>query len=81
MERNRGDWNDGCDYAQTGLGNFSIENAQDREIYDAVSSCFEDFEDGRVFRDIEWSYSAIYKLADPELLKDMQAINEQINEY
>ena len=36
-----------------------------------VASCLYDFEDGRVFRDTTWSYSALYEsVTDKQLVSD-----------
>jgi len=64
LERNRGDWTDGCDYARTGLDGFKVEN--DTDV--AISTCLQGFiddwgGDGRVFRDCSWSYGRLFELA------------------
>lgn len=78
MERNRMDWNDGCEYAMTGLNGFKVETLEDREIYQAVESrCIDWDGDGRIFRDMEHNYSEIYaKVTDKDLMKDYQTISE-----
>lgn len=80
MRRNRGDWNEGCSYARTGVRGFAIESEQDKAIIENVSSYFDEFEDGRCFRDCEWNYDRIFELADQELLKDMEVIRVMCND-
>lgn len=75
MRRNRGDWSDGYYYAERGIAGFAVESDQDKEIVESVTSHFQDFEDGRVFRDCGWTYDKIFALADQELLKDMETIS------
>lgn len=78
MERNRNDWSEGPDYAETGLNGFVIETEQDNEIYDAVNEACTDWGgDGRVFRDMKWNYGVIYGLVeDASLMKDYTTIAE-----
>ena len=78
MQMNRSDWNDGPNYARTGLDGFNPETELDREIYDAVQAACDDWGgDGRVFRDMEHNYGEIYALVNDEtLMKDYQAIVE-----
>lgn len=78
MQENRLDWNDGPDSARVGLDGFKVESQEDQEIYDAVSSRIEDWGgDGRVFRDMEYSYDVIYGMVDDsELMADYQRIAE-----
>ena len=78
LERNRIDWNDGCDYAERGLSHFTIESPRDQEIYDDISGQMgEDWDgDGRVFRDIKWGYDALYALVDPKLMEDYRILQE-----
>lgn len=52
------------------ISTFSIENDYDRAIYECITSCLEDYEDGRVFRDCEWNYGRIFELVTDDLLKD-----------
>jgi len=82
LSLNRGDWNDGCDYAETGISGFTIETDIDREISDNINSCMgENWDgDGRVFRDCEWNYDRIFGLVtDSDLLKDYHVINSHIS--
>lgn len=78
MQENRFDWNDGPDFARVGLDGFSVDSEEDQEIYDAVSSRIEDWDgDGRVFRDMDYSYDVIYGMVDnAELMADYQRVAE-----
>ena len=82
LERNRGDWNDGYSYAETGLSGFHAETAEDNDIVADISSYIEDWDgDGRVFRDCEYNYNVLYKMADKALLKDLQTLQEYMEDY
>tara|TARA_R110000824_G_scaffold526_4_gene3340 strand:+ start:2114 stop:3058 length:945 start_codon:yes stop_codon:yes gene_type:complete len=71
MKKNRGDWNDGYAYAETGLGEFEIENELDQEIHDDVYSYIEDWDgDGRVFRDCDHNYDTLFARCESYLLSD-----------
>ena len=78
LERNRGDWNDGCIYAETGLGGFEVVTAQDKEIYDNIQALIDDWGDegdGRCFRDCTWNYGALYGLVEnQQLLDDLEQL-------
>ena len=76
LERNRGDWSDGCGYAQTGLEHFNIETPADKEIVKEISDICAEFEDGRSFRDCTWNYSVLYGMADKNLLADLETLKE-----
>lgn len=73
MEDVRGDWNDGCGAVESALGRFTIRDNEDKDIANDVLGCTRDFEDGRVFRDTTWSYSALYgSVTDRQLVADVQ---------
>lgn len=82
LERNRGDWNDGYDYAETGLNGFTVEdgNVVDQEIERCIQECIdsaEDGVDGRIFRDCEYNYGVLYGMVkDQTLLDDLQKVRE-----
>lgn len=79
MAKNRGDWTDGCDYAETGLNGFDVETEEDKEIHDAVSGACEDWQgDGRVFRDMEFNYGYLFAKVDDGLMKDYTTVNDAI---
>jgi hypothetical protein len=79
--KNRGDWSDGYDYAETGLCNFIVTTETDRLIYDCISDCITNWDgDGRIFRDCEWNYDRIFSLIeDADLLKDYEIANANVN--
>ena len=81
LEKNRGDWNDGCDYARSGLSRFKIESPGDNQIFQEINSLCEDFEDGRVFRDCTWNYGVLYGMADKDKLADLNAAREYERDY
>jgi hypothetical protein len=86
MMMNRGDWNDGYSYAETGLSGFKIETEQDKEIYDCINTIATTYEDvdGRYFRDCAWSYDVLYGIVNkqnPALYEDYQKVREHINDY
>lgn len=87
LEQNRNDWNEGCRYATSGLHGFSIETEQDQLIYDDIYHYienWEDYMDGRCFRDCRYNYSELYNIAakqDPDLYKDFQIIKENLDDY
>ncbi|MDD3172039.1 MAG: hypothetical protein PHO86_06935 [Bacilli bacterium] len=85
LEKNRGDWNDGYSYAETGLDNFTIENELDQDIHNDIYSYIEDWGgDGRVFRDCNYNYSYLYGIVadlEPDLFKDFQVIKENVKDY
>lgn len=73
MEDVRGDWNDGCGAVEYALSRFTIRDNEDKDIANDVLGCTRDFEDGRVFRDTTWSYSALYaSVADRQIVADVQ---------
>ena len=83
---NRGDWNDGYSYAETGLGGFTIKTEQDKEIYNCISTIITTYEDvdGRYFRDCEWNYDVLYGIVNnenPTLYEDYQKVREHVEDY
>jgi hypothetical protein len=87
LEKNRGDWSNGCDYAETGLDEFEVENELDQKIYDDIRHYIDnwiDYMDGRVFRDCEYNYSVLYRIAeeqDASLVSDYYEVMKYIDEY
>ena len=72
LEKNRGDWSDGCDYAVCGLDNFTVANAIDKKIDEEIQGLIDDWynnPDGRIFRDCEYNYGALYAMVDDDVLK------------
>ena len=74
MEQTRGDWSEGAWRVRNALGRFTVETTEDKDIANCVLGGLEDFEDGRVFRDMTWSYDALYaSVADQQLAADVRA--------
>lgn len=73
MQRTRGDWSEGPYRVKNALDRFQIETTEDKDIANDVLSCLEDFEDGRVFRDTNWSYDRLFaSVKDETLSADVQ---------
>ena len=82
MQANRNDWNDGPSRAQYGLNGFSVETEVDREIYEHVSDRINNWDgDGRVFRDMEWSYDKIFELVPVDVYADYKKAYGMIKEW
>ena len=87
LEKNREDWNDGYDYAETGLAEFAVETSQDQEIYNEIKSIIDecsDGVDGRYFRDCTWNYDVLFDIAkkdQPELFADYEKVKEHVGDY
>jgi len=72
---NRCSWADGPSLAEAGLNGFSVETDVDRSIVAAIEPSITDWDgDGRVFRDGEWSYDAIFALVPPEIKKQYDEV-------
>jgi hypothetical protein len=78
LEKNRNDWNDGCDYAESGLGMFTVETDTDQSIVEEIKAMIDDWDgDGRCFRDCEYNYNVLYGLVkDESLLKDIEHLKD-----
>ena len=71
LERNRGDWSDGYEWAETGLEKFQVVTDQDKLIYSDINTAITEWGgDGRVFRDMYWNYNALYNLVEDKALLD-----------
>ncbi len=66
MEQTRSSWIDGCYRVTDAL--FDPSTPQEKEIIDNVAPYCDDFEDGRVFRDCQWSYDVIYSVIENQQL-------------
>lgn len=82
LQKNRGDWSDGYDYAETGLEGFTVEegNSLDQDIYNCISDCIASGSDGdidgRIFRDCEYNYNRLYDfVTNTQLKKDLDKLN------
>lgn len=79
LEMNRGDWSEGCNYAQRGLEDFSVETKEDEEIFKNVSAlCFDWQGDGRVFRDCEYNYDFLYSKVSKELIEEFDLVRKYV---
>lgn len=75
MEMTRNDWSEGTHLVESALGKFSVESDLDGDIYDDVIGQVMNFEDGRQFRDCNYSYRWLYDNAiDEALLTDFNAL-------
>ncbi len=63
MMDTRNDWSDGCYRVENALNAFESSSPVDAAIVADVQSQCDNFHDGRQFRDCEWSYDNIMKLA------------------
>lgn len=82
LEQNRNDWNDGYDYAETGLNGFTVETDEDGRIVETLQKTISesDYVDGRVFRDSWPTYGDLYgKVEDATLLSDLEKVNKHFN--
>ena len=80
LECVRNDWSDGFGMAEYGLSKFVVETPEDQDIYDDIESCFDGFEDGRVFRDTEYGYGFLYsKVEDDVLMNDYRIIKNMLD--
>lgn len=66
----RNDWSSGPEYAEEAIRDFVPETELDKAILADLEACLEDFCDGRVFRDTEYSYDYLFGLVPAELMAD-----------
>lgn len=83
LQENRNDWNDGYDYAETGLSNFSVDSPEDESIYNCISGLIENWDgDGRVFRDCEYDYGTLYGMVESKgLMVDYHKVVSLIDQW
>lgn len=76
----RGDWSEGFYRVENALGRFRIRDDRDKDIAADIAGCLGSVErDGRVFRDIGWSYDALFKIvSDQQLVTDALLCLEHI---
>lgn len=73
MRLTRADWSEGAYRVEGAMRGFKIETTEDSQIATCVSAILGRFEDGRQFRDCEWSYDTLFKTAtDQQLSRDVQ---------
>lgn len=71
LEKNRGDWSNGYDYAEEGLKGFRIESDIDISIADEIDILMSDDDvDGRVFRDCKYNYNFLKTLVNRDVLAE-----------
>lgn len=83
MQRTRMDWNDGPYRVSDALRRFTIETNEDKDIAACVAGGLVDFEDGRVFRDMAWSYDALFASVaaeQPQLAADLKTALDRAQE-
>jgi len=74
---NRLDWNEGPYHARCGLDRFAVISDIDHAIYAEIRGLIDDWQgDGRVFRDAEYGYDALFGLADQAILADYKKLTE-----
>lgn len=81
LVKNRGDWNEGYSYAQSGLMGFTIETEDDKLIYDEINGIIHDSSDGidgRKFRDCNWNYSVLFGMVDKDILNKYNIIQKYL---
>lgn len=82
LELNRGSWLDGYNYAEIGVDGFTEESDIDRDIVADITSYFEDFSDGRVFRDCEYNYGVLFGMVqDEDLYQDYEKVKSMVSLY
>lgn len=71
LRLNRENWDDGPDYAETGLDGFDVVTDKDVEISNEIRGLIDNWDgDGRVFRDCEYNYDYIFYLCEPGIYSD-----------
>lgn len=84
LQKNRGDWSEGCHYAKCGIKDFVVECEMDEQIVNDITRYFDDFEDGRVFRDCKWNYNVLFQIAkeqNEDLWSDYEKVSELVDGY
>jgi len=79
LEQNRNDWTEGYDYAEQGIGGFSVETEEDKEIEKCISEIIAEADkgiDGRHFRDCEYNYGVLYAKVDADLYADYEQVKQ-----
>jgi hypothetical protein len=73
MAQTRGDWSEGPYRVRSAMDRFTIRDNEDKDIANDVLGCMDDFEDGRVFRDTDWSYDRLFaSVEDKQLSADVK---------
>lgn len=79
--KNRGDWSDGTDYAETGLRAFKVDNMVDQAIYNEILGLIDNWDgDGRVFRDCQSNYDYLFAIVKGQkLIEDYWKVKEKLD--
>jgi hypothetical protein len=81
MQQTRGDWSEGPWRVRDALGRFQIRNDQEKDIAAGVAMGLIDFDDGRVFRDMQYSYGELFAMAaDQQLSADVQLAASRVED-
>lgn len=83
MQQTRNDWNDGPYRVTDALRSFTIQTDEDKNIAASIAGCLVDFDDGRVFRDCEWNYGALFAsvaTTEAQLVTDVQTALQRAGE-
>lgn len=85
-EETRGYWGEGFGKVEYALDRFVVETEEDKEIEKEYAEILEehnngDCEDGRIFRDTQYSYSFLYGKVGEEIMKDYETLKEYYSVY
>lgn len=85
-EETRGYWGEGFGKVEYALDRFVVETEEDKEIEKEYAEILEehnngDCEDGRIFRDTQYSYSFLYGKVSEEIMKDYETLKEYYSVY
>jgi hypothetical protein len=85
-EETRGYWGEGFGKVEYALDRFVVETEEDKEIEKEYAEILEehnngDCEDGRIFRDTQYSYSFLYGKVSEEIMKDYEILKEYYSVY
>ena len=85
-DETRGYWGEGFGKVEYALDRFVVETEEDKEIEKEYAEILEEHnngecEDGRVFRDTQYSYSFLYGKVSEEIMKDYETLKEYYSVY
>ena len=81
MLQTRNNWSEGFYRVENALGYYSTDTDEERAIYDMVSeACYGEERDGRIFRDMKYSYDYLFGLVDDDLMKDYNECMENVDD-
>ena len=83
LRRNRNDWNEGPDLAETGVNGFNPTCEEDHQIVAELTDLIQNWDnDGRCFRDCRFNYDYLFGLVtDKKLLEDLDKLMEFDDSY